>query len=240
MGRMHDALNKAEAQRSELRATSASLDGAAAAHAVNYRVDARVIAYTAPADPRCEEFRRVRTALQRMSPAPRVLVFAGFGDGGGSALLVANLAAVYVESGARVTAVDADLRAPRLHTLLAGKAGPGLAEVMRGSTPLVQESGIGGAKILAAGGGEDAAGNTLRATACKSLWGVLGADADIILVNAPSLDASADAEALAADADGLVLVLRVGRDQRTRTDEAIARLQRSGVRVVGAVATSAG
>ncbi len=240
MGRMHDALNKAEAQRTELRSAAGGSEGAAPAHAVNYRVDARVIAYTAPADPRCEEFRRVRTALQRMNPSPRVLVFAGFGDGGGSGLLVANLAATYVESGARVTVVDADLRAPRLHTLVAGKAGPGLAEVMHGAAPLVQESGIGGTKLLAAGGTGDAAANPLRAAACKSLWSVLGSDTDIILVNAPSLDVSADAEALAADADGLVLVLRVGRDQRTRTDEAIARLQRSGVRVVGAVATSAG
>lgn len=240
MGRMHDALNKAEAQRSELRATTEPLPGAVSTPEVNYRVDARVIAYTAPADPRCEEFRRVRTALQRMNPAPRVLVFAGFGDGGSSALLVANLAAAWVESGARVTIVDADLKTPRMHGLLAGKAGPGLAEVMRGSAPLVQQSGIDGARLLAAGGAGDPATNPLRAAACKSLWGVLGADADVILVQAPSLDSSADAEALAADGDGLVMVLRVGRDPRSKTDEAIARLQRSGVRVVGAVATSAG
>jgi Mrp family chromosome partitioning ATPase len=37
----------------------------------------------------------------------------------------------------------------------------------------------------------------------------------------------------------MVLVLRIGRDARARTDEVIQRLQRSGVRVVGAIATSA-
>jgi Mrp family chromosome partitioning ATPase len=190
-------------------------------------------------DPRCEEYRRIRTALQRMTPTPRVLVFAGFGDGAGSAGLTANLAAAFVEAGTRVTVVDADLKAPRMHTLLAGRAGPGLAEAMQGARPEVQESGVAGAKLLAAGGADISAVPALKPPLCKELWSQLAAETDLILVNAPSFEVSADAEALAADADGMVLVLRIGRDARARTDELIQRLQRSGVRVVGAIATSA-
>ncbi|MSR75387.1 MAG: hypothetical protein EXS14_07955 [Planctomycetes bacterium] len=245
MGRMHDALNKAAAEREQTRADSGAPAGASPVAAVNeraaWRVDERLIAFSAPHDPRCEEFRRLRTALQRMNPQPKVVVFAGINDSEQSALLVANMAATFAEGGAgSVLVLDGDLRAGRLDAMLAARRSPGFAEALGASFDrgAVQPSAVPGVDFLPAGDQNRVQGGSVRSAPTTALFAQAKAGWDLVLVAAPALNASADSEVLGACADGLVLVIEVGRDPRQKAEQAIERLTRSGVSVLGAVSVN--
>lgn len=242
MGRMHDALNKAAAQRDQLRGAA---DPAASAGSVaareSWRVDEGVIAFHAPQDRRCEEFRRLRTALQRMNPAPRVVTLAGLRDQQASALVIANLAASFAEGGGcSVLLVDGSMRDGGLDALLAGRSSPGFAEALAQgfSSDLVQTTGVPGVSLLAAGSG--AAGGLMQAGKITGVMAQVRSGWDMVLVHAPALQDSADAEVLSAATDGLVLVIRIGADSVAVAEQNLERLRRNGVQVLGAVSANCG
>lgn len=246
MGRMHDALNKAAEHRDQQRGNGAAQDaGAAAPEAARaaWRVDARLIGFTTPRDPRCEEFRRLRTALQRMSPQPKVVTFAGIGDSEQCAVLVANVAAAFAEGGGtRVLVLDGDIRGGSLDALLAARRSPGVAEALGSGfdRAAVQASAIPGVDLLPAGDAGRVSSGMVSTASTAALFAQARGGWDFVLVHAPALEASADAEVLGASSDGLVLVIEVGHDPRQRAEQAIERLSRSGVAVLGAVSVSRG
>jgi Mrp family chromosome partitioning ATPase len=67
----------------------------------------------------------------------------------------------------------------------------------------------------------------------------LKGEADIVILQAPPVTVAVDASVLAAQTDGLLLVVRTGHTRRDRVEQAQELLERFRVRVLGTVLTDA-
>ena len=207
-------------------------------------VDERVVVFHNVRDERSEQFRVLRSNLNAMDPAPtRILVTSGSHDEGKS-LVVANLAAAFAERGGnKVLMIDANLRHPELHQLFTCRSAPGVSEFLEGAVdeirPLILPTGIPNVDILPAGEIPPNPGALWVYNALRALLDAVPDVYDHVLVDTPALDDYADASVMAPDADGVLLVVRIGSTAKALTQHALEILESSQARVVGAFATNA-
>lgn len=185
--------------------------------------------------------------------------------GDGKSLVAANLAAVYAQAGLKTILVSADLRRPRLDTMFDLPAGaPGLSDIVAGiptGRPASQNgNGLRAALTEASASRRTALVNALIPTSTPNLYVLpsgalppnpaellgsarahsvlddLAREADIAIIDTPPVLAVTDASALAAKADGVILVAAVGRTHRAAVRRAVTLLQGTQARVLGIVA----
>src|SRR5699024_261761 len=91
-----------------------------------------LVVHDDPGSPRAEAFRTLRTNLQFIAHQDdkRIFVISSPTPGEGKTHVVANLAVVLAESGARVALVEADLRRPRLAQVMGIEGAVGLSDVL--------------------------------------------------------------------------------------------------------------
>ncbi|MDI3329025.1 MAG: Wzz/FepE/Etk N-terminal domain-containing protein [Alicyclobacillaceae bacterium] len=190
-----------------------------------------------------EVVRSLRTNLRFASgDAPlRVLVVTACAPGEGVTTAAATLAVSEGRAGQRVLVVDANLRNPRLREWFgAPDGGPdgrlGLAGVLAGSAPwrdVVCRTPEPGVDLLPAGSVEESVPDL---PAWDRLRGVLeeaGSEYDRVVVDAPALLMSADAQILSSLADGVLWVVRSGRLTPEAASEGRRVLRLAGARVLG-------
>jgi len=155
-----------------------------------------------------------------------------------------NLAVAMAQAGKQTILVDADLRDPQLHQIFGVDNAQGLVqailsvEIAEVDLPLVQTE-IGGLQLLTSGDPPPNPVDILSSKKMTALLGGLKNAADIVILKAPPVLFAADTPALAARADGLLLVTRAGHTRRERLAEAKEKLEQFDVNLVGAVLTDA-
>jgi len=114
-----------------------------------------------PADPG-ESFRSVLASIWiagQNGKRPRVLLFAGPGEGEGKTSIVTNLGIALANTNRRVLILEADLRHPRLHHVFGKSNGWGLANMLEEESPvedyrfenLAMKTDVPGLYVLPAG-----------------------------------------------------------------------------------------
>jgi succinoglycan biosynthesis transport protein ExoP len=166
-----------------------------------------------PASAAAEAYRVLRTNLLFSSPdvAVRVYLFTSASPGEGKTTSVANLAVALAQNGARVLAVDADLRRPALHAHFGLDKTQGLSDLVIGGCPFteaVQHTQVRGLQILPSGYVPPNPAELLGSPSMKELVAVLRKRFDWVLFDAPPLLTMADALVLCSLVDGTVLVAR--------------------------------
>jgi Mrp family chromosome partitioning ATPase len=196
--------------------------------------------------------------LSREQPLRTILV-ASAAPGEGKTIVASNLALAYREAGRNVAALDADLRTASLGGLLAARQGPGLADILAGratfgqvvqEVPLAavangngapgarprQAIPVGHAGIVPAG---QHAGILPPVLASSQMRQALRTAADtygIAIIDSPPLLAVGDVLPLLSEADGVILVSRVGVSTRESARRLLAELGRvPGINVLGMV-----
>ena len=158
-------------------------------------------------------------------------------------LVAANLAIVMAQGGQRVVLVDADLRRPNLHTLLGLPQEPGVTSYMVGrdveTTLRLEETQIPDLLFLPSGALPPNPADILGSQKMQQLLEQLRNEADVVILDAPPVTVAVDASVLAAQTDGLVLVVRAGHTRRDHIDQAKELLERFRVKILGAVLTDA-
>jgi len=200
-----------------------------------------VVAAYLPQSRMVEPLRLLRSqlSLRRVdSEKKQILVIASAGRGEGRSWLAANLATVFAQMGERVLLIDADLRHPRQHelfnlnnsvglsALLTGRAG---REIVRRIHPKLRLF------VLPAGSVPPNPQELLGRPVFDVVLDLFADQYDWVIMDTPATSESADAQVLAARADGAVLLVR---RNHTRVDElktAMQNLTESGVRVIGSV-----
>jgi capsular exopolysaccharide synthesis family protein len=174
-----------------------------------------------PGSTSAEPFRTLRLALQLRAKSrniPTLLVTSAEPEAGKSTL-AANYAGISARGGERVLLVDADVRNPAQHAIFGASRSPGLVEFAASQTPLaelVQTVSVPHElDLLTAGRDVARASDVAHSWRIADLLAEAAVEYDVVIVDAPPVLATADAEAFAAY-DGVEIVFVVDRASRRR------------------------
>lgn len=190
--------------------------------------------------PAADAYRLLRTGimygLNGNSIKTLLIVSPDSNDGRSSVAL--NLAASFSLLGRRVTVVDANIRAPRLHANLGMNNDVGLGDILADkadittATRLVQ--GQQNIKALTGGHIPESPTELLESDRLGQVLNKLTTKVDMVILDGPPVFV-ADALAFASRVDGVLLVLRPGKTRVETAQAALEYLQRSGGNILGVV-----
>jgi len=191
-----------------------------------------------PQSPVAEAYRVLRTNLLFSSAegGGRVLLVTSANPGEGKTTTVANLAASLAENGARVLAIDADLRRPTLHQHFGLEKTPGLSDVIVGASltaAAVQNTSQKGLQLLSCGYLPPNPTELLGAQSMRELLVALRKRYDWVIVDAPPVLAMADTPVIAPWADGVVLVVWAEVCPRPALQRTVDQLKAVGGKLTG-------
>jgi capsular exopolysaccharide synthesis family protein len=187
-----------------------------------------------------EAYRVLRTNLIFTSAdaGGRALVVTSANPGEGKTTTVANLAAALAHNGAKVLAVDADLRRPTLHQHFGLQKTPGLSDLLVGkasASQAIQTTRINGLQLLGCGYQPPNPAELLGSPMMKQVVEALRSHYEWILIDSPPLLAMADTAVLASVVEGVVLVLAADSTPKPTVVRALDQIQSVGGRVVGVI-----
>jgi len=187
-----------------------------------------------------EAFRVLRTSLifsQSIRPL-RTIVVTSPSPKDGKTTTAANLAVAFAQHGLRVLLIDCDLRRARLHMVFRMRREPGLADVALGRVDLpeaLRATMVDRLDLLSAGVQLPNPSDALRKPVLQRMFATLGNEYDLLIVDSAPVHVATDATVLGRLSDGVLLVIRAGRTERAAAVNAVNRLWRSGVHIIGAV-----
>ncbi len=196
---------------------------------------------------RAEALRRLRANVRFVDRArpPRSVVVTSTLPGEGASTTALGLARAMADAGTDVVLVEADLRRPHLAGLLGLSRNAGLSGYLAGSAPLepllqrcAGGRGDGALRVLVAGPSPPDPSELLSSRRMPALLEQLATSCDIVLIDAPPVLAVTDAAVLAAEAEGVLLVVRMGEVTVPELERALEILTGAGAGVLGLVANA--
>ncbi|RIJ79186.1 polysaccharide biosynthesis tyrosine autokinase [Nakamurella silvestris] len=178
-----------------------------------------------------EAFRGLRTNLRFMNvdKPPRKIVVTSPVSGDGKSTVTANLGVAIAASGEKVVIVDGDLRHPVMAGVFQMSEDAGLTDILIGRATLaemMQPWGRNGdLHVLGAGSVPPNPNELLSSELMHSILDELAKDY-IVLIDAPPLLPVSDAAALAARADGVLVVITSGRTTKDNLSRALSMLDK--------------
>jgi polysaccharide biosynthesis transport protein len=195
-----------------------------------------------------DAYRLLRTALDFASAKRplRTIAITSPGTAEGKSTVVANLATAMAHAGARVVAIDADLRQPGLHRQFSVRNDRGLTNLLEDSvgagpsaTDYCREVQIKNLWILTAGPASTASTELLQSFRFTRVLEQLSSGFDVIIVDCSSTLTMADALIVANLADATLLVLGAMVTRSAAASRASVALSTSGARLLGVVLNDA-
>jgi capsular exopolysaccharide synthesis family protein len=187
-----------------------------------------------------EAFRRLRTQILMSDPdAPlHKLLITSSEQGEGKSMVSANLAYAYAQTGRKVILVDCDLRRPSQHKIFNLPNKVGLSAILKQEATLeevVQKTKIPTLQILASGPLPANPAELLGSSQMFALLQQLEQNFEIVLIDAPSLLAVADAALLVPYMDSVMLVVSRGEAREKTVRSACNLLSEIHARSVGVI-----
>ena len=197
-----------------------------------------LVADSAPKSPAAEAYRTLRTNIQfaGLDRPCRTIVVTSATPAEGKTTTAANFGVVCAQAGARVCLVDADLRKPSLHRVFRTENQRGLTTALiegKSLGDVAVPTSVSGLSLVASG---PLPPNHAELAASKRMHDLLEAatrDFDLVLCDTPPVLSVSDAVALAAQCDGVILVVRVGGASATAVRRAAEQLDAVKSRILG-------
>jgi capsular exopolysaccharide synthesis family protein len=204
---------------------------------------ANLITLTSPRSPVSEAYRTLRTNLlfSGLDSPARALAVTSPSPDEGKSTVVANLAVTMAQGGRSTILVDGDLRHPRQHEIWGVPNEAGLTTLVTGGarTPPLVDVGVEGLQLLPSGPLPPNPADLLGSRRMEEVVAALRKKADVLLFDAPPVIAVTDSALLAANLDGVLLVVRAGHTRREHAERARDLLERLNIRIVGVALTDA-
>ena len=199
----------------------------------------------ASADPRSafsEAYRSVRTALQFSTErgVPRILLVASPSPSEGKSTTALTLARNFSQMGKKILLIEADLRNPSLHRMIAGVSEKGLSNLLAGSSTLhdaVIPGNAGEPDVLLAGPLPPNPAELLAGLRLRVLFDVALKSYDQIILDGPPVMGIADSPLLAHVGDSTLLIIQSAGTRIRDAQNAIKRLLAARTRLLGVVLT---
>ena len=158
--------------------------------------------------------------------------------GEGKSMTAFNLAVAMALDGRRVILVDADLRRPTAHKLVGVERRPGLTNVLVGELALdeaLQDTGVRNLRVLTAGPLPPNPAEILNSQAMRQVHATLRERADVVIYDTPPCLATADAQVVSADVDGVLYVAQFGETKKSAMRRSAELLHQAHARILGVV-----
>jgi len=184
-------------------------------------------------------YKNVRLSTSVNNPI-RSLAVSSAETGEGKTTIAVNLALAAAAMGQRVLLVDADLRYPQVHEQIGVPNRLGLGEIISSNVnakvALQQSSQRDNLMVLTAGQIMVDPTEILTSDKMRLLMEQFQMVFDLIIYDTPPVVGLADASLIAAQTDGLVMVVRLGKTKRSAVTQALEELSLSSGNVLGLVA----
>ncbi len=190
-----------------------------------------------------EAFRAVRTNVLFSSAdeAVRTILVTSTGPGEGKTTVACNLAVSLAQTSRRVLLVDADMRKPRVHTMLGQSQGPGLSEAIGGGWTAAQcavVTSVPNLWLVPAGAIPPNPSDLLSSERCRKFINTMAESFDWVIIDSPPVMAVTDASLIAHLASGVLFVVAAEQTKGPAAANALNQLDGANARFVGAVLNS--
>ncbi len=187
-----------------------------------------------------DAYRVLRTNLifSSAETTGRVMLVTSANPAEGKTTTLANLAVALAQNGAKVLAVDADMRRPTLYQHFGVPKTPGLTDLIVGkaaASQAIHSTRVEGLQMLPCGYQTPNPAELLGSPMMKQIIDALRAHYEWVLIDAPPLLAMADAPVLCSLVDGVVLVIAAEAATKPAVMRAVDQVGRVGGKVVGLV-----
>jgi polysaccharide biosynthesis transport protein len=187
-----------------------------------------------------EQIRSLRAGVSLDIDHPQIITVTAAQPAEGKSLLTIALGRSTQLGGERVMAIECDVRQASFHYRLSGNAAPGLLDILRGEAnwhDAVQDDPITGMKFITAGKlGGDVLGLFLS-NEMRQLLAELREHYDLILLDAPPVEAMTEARIAASLADATLLCVRWRSTQTKTLLHAQEMLRDARAKIIGTVLT---
>lgn len=200
----------------------------------------RLLAHNSPKDPVAEQYRTIRTNIQFSDADQQIrsIVLTSTGPGEGKSTTASNLATVYAQQGLRVLLIDGDLRKPTAHYTFRLENHVGLTNVLTKQSTLeqaVQGTEVPELFLLTSGPIPPNPAELLASNNMTELLKEMKKEFDMVIFDTPPVLAVADAQILANQVDGSILVVSSGKTDKEAAIKAKELLLKANAKVLGAV-----
>ena len=152
----------------------------------------------------------------------------------GCSTLTANLAASIAQSGKRVLLIDADLSGDSFGKLFQIDSNEGFIQILDGGGGKIVPSGLKNLDLLPTGTPKTD-GHPFDSSRLKEFIDKFQNDYDFVLIDTAPVLESSDIILLGQCASGVILVFKAGNFQREDEITSREKLERSGIKIIGAV-----
>lgn len=197
-----------------------------------------------PATASAESLRTLRLALQIRSDSRtgNSILFTSAEPGVGKSTVAANYSLI-ASMGQSVLLIDGDLHRPALHRFFGVEQAPGLVDLLAAGSSadhVARQVGPGTLRLLTAGSQIAHVSDVASSERMGELLRDAASDYDLVVIDAPPVLASADAEGLASHAGVDVVLVVSPSSKRRMIMKALRRLEMIEAHIAGIVVNRAG
>jgi protein-tyrosine kinase len=202
--------------------------------------DPVLITLAEPKSAASEAFRTLRTNIQfaGLDQPCRTILVTSAGPEEGKTTSAANFGVVAAQAGSRVCVVDSDLRRPTLHRLFKLNNTRGLTTALvegLSFAEVAQPTMVPNLSILPSGPLPPNPAELVGSHRMRECLQAAAESFDVVLCDSPPLMAVGDAAALAAQCDGVVFVIRVGKTPNDVLRRVVDQIESVKGRILGVV-----
>ena len=199
-----------------------------------------LVYYHRPGSREAEAYRSSRTTIYHSTKdsQDKVIQVTSAEPGDGKSTTSANLAIAIAQSGKKVLLIDADLRRPTMHTLFALPQDIGLTDVLLSEVEwytAVRTTRLENLSVLTAGLCPQNPAELLSSTRLPDMLRAARSSYDVIIIDTPPILAVSDPAIISPHIDGLLLVVRMGKNKRAAAERAREMIDAHGIRLYGVI-----
>jgi receptor protein-tyrosine kinase len=202
-----------------------------------------LVTISEPASSASEAYRTLRTNLLYafVDKPPKVIVLTSPGPKEGKSTTCANLGVVLAQAGKNTLIVDCDFRKPVIHKFFGLHNVLGVVDVVIGERglPEVWKEPTEGLKVVSVGPIPPNPTELLGSRRFSEFIGSVRQQFDYVLLDAPPVGLVSDSAILAAQGDGVLLVLDTQKTRTRSVRRSVRGLKALGANVMGTVMSNA-
>ncbi|KKB40919.1 CpsD/CapB family tyrosine-protein kinase [Bacillus thermotolerans] len=200
----------------------------------------KLVTKTNPKSPISEQYRTIRTNItfSTVDETIRSLMITSASPAEGKSTTTANLAITFAQQGMRVLLVDSDMRKPTMQYTFNVPNNIGLTNVLAKQKTIkeaVSRTDVSGLEMLSSGPIPPNPAELLGSRAMKEFFKEAYMLYDMVIFDTPPVLAVTDAQVLANQCDGAVLVVNSGKTEVDAAAKAKELLEAANARLLGVV-----